>query len=394
MTAILLIGSGERRYREYLCAAIARAHRVILVESGAPTWELRHVADWVRADLDDADAVLEAVRGLDVDGVLTYDERRVQLAAEVAAELGLAHLSVGAAGRCRDKLATRRALARAGVPQARAHHVFSISEAQWAAQDVGFPLIVKPRALSGSVGVVRVDGPAGLPGALELARSFGSLDGVLVEEYLCGPEISVDSVVLGGHVEPVTMAHKRLGFAPYFEEVGHIVSGARVPDDVRAVVLAAHRALGVERGVTHTELRLTSTGPRVVEVNARLGADLIPYLGWLASGVDLARAAAAVAVGRWPELTQTRSGAAGVRFFYPQATGRVRALEVSGELPEYVERLEFEVAPGASVALPPEGFLSRLGFAVVVGENERECEARLDAVERRLRMVLEPLACA
>ena len=399
MSSILLIGSGDRQYREYVCASIAVEHRLVLLESSPASWQRPHVVDALQVRLDDADAVIEATKHLAVDGVLTYDETRVQLAAEVAAELGVPHLSIDAAARCRDKLATRRALARAGVPSARAHHVFSLAETQWAAQDIGFPLVVKPRALAGSIGVVRVDAPEELPAALELARgsSYGSLDplpGVLVEEYLSGPEISVDSVVLDGRVEPVTVAHKRLGFAPYFEEVGHVVSATPVPADVARVVRAAHRALGIERGVTHTELRLTARGPRIVEVNARLGGDLIPYVGRLANGVDLARAAADVAVGVWPDLEPTRAGAAAIRFFYPAESGRVLSLAVDGELPDYVDRLEFEVAPGDLLQLPPDGFLSRLGFAIVTGANERACEARLDEVQRRLRISVQTLVAA
>src|SRR5689334_25109424 len=123
MASILMIASGDRRYREYACASIAGKHSLVLLDTAEATWQRPYVAEALRVNLDDADVVIETTRGLRVDGVLTYDETKVQLAAELAAELGVAHLSVGAAGRCRDKLATRRALARAGVPSARAHHV-------------------------------------------------------------------------------------------------------------------------------------------------------------------------------------------------------------------------------------------------------------------------------
>lgn len=397
--SILLIGSGDGQYREYVCEAIARTYGLFLLESCPATWQRPYLARAVQVSLDDTDAVLAAARELRVDGVLTYDEMRVELAARIAAELGIPHLDAGAARRCRDKLETRRALSRAGVPSARANHVFSFDEAQRAARDVGFPCVLKPRALAGSIGVTLVDGPEDLAAAFELAGEarYGSVDppaGVLVEEYLSGPEVSVDSVVLGGRVAPVTMARKRLGFTPYFEETGHVVTSEPIPNDVRQVVVAAHRALGIDCGVTHAELRLTPTGPRIVEVNARLGGDLIPYLGWLATGVDLPRAAADVAVGVWPDLEPTRARAAAVRFFYPEQSGRVVALGIDAGPADHVDRLEFEAAPGDVLQLPPDGFLSRLGFAIVTGASERECEARLDDVERRLRISTAPLTSA
>ena len=90
--------------------------------------------------------------------------------------------------------------------------------------------------------------------------------GVLVEEYLDGPEISVDSVVFQGQVDCVHVARKRLGFEPYFEEVGHLVtewSHEPWAQPVRELVAQAHRALSVTHGVTHAEIRLTREGPRL-----------------------------------------------------------------------------------------------------------------------------------
>jgi biotin carboxylase len=404
--AILLIGSGDRLYREYVCAAIARRHRLVLLASTPTTWQRPHLVDSIQVPLDDADAVLAAARHCAiahrVRGVLTYDETRVLLAAQIAAALGIAHLDPAAAARCRDKLATRRALASAGVPSARAHHVRTLAEARAAGEQVGYPIVLKPRGLAGSIGVTRVDDPDGLEHAFETGEhahleGVSPLDGLLVEEYLDGPEVSVDCAVLDGRVEIATIAQKRVGFAPFFEEVGHVVAplaGSSLPvRRIREVVVAAHRALGVERGMTHTELRLTDYGPRIVEVNARLGGDLIPYVGHLATGVDVAAAAADVAVGRRPRLTPTRSRAAAVRFFYPAADARVLALGIDPDwpLPSWLDRLCWEALPGDVLRLPPEGFLSRLGFAVVTGAGQGECEARLDEVERHLRVATEPL---
>lgn len=403
--AILLIGSGDRLYREYVCASIARTHRLVLLASTPASWQRPYVVDAVEACLDDDDAVHAAARACHarhgLRGVLTYDETRVVLAAEVAERLGIAHLDPAAAARCRDKLATRRVLEQAGVGSAAARHVATLAQARAAAEQLGYPVVLKPRALAGSIGVTLVGGPDELAAAFELGRDarldgVATLAGLLVEEYLDGPEISVDCAVLDGMPQIATIARKRLGFPPYFEEVGHVV----VADDptlpraaIERVVVAAHRALGIDRGVTHTELRLTATGPRVVEVNARLGGDLIPYLGHLATGVDVAAAAADVAVGRAPRLQPTRARVAAIRFLYPTSDVCVRGLGVADgwQAPAWLERLRWEVAPGDVLRLPPDGFISRLGHAIVTGDSEAECEARLDEVERHLRIDVQRL---
>ena len=142
---------------------------------------------------------------------------------------------------------------------------------------------------------------------------------VLVEEYADGPEISVDCAVYHGEVLPICLAHKEIGYPPYFEEVGHLVDGAdpQLADPAfRQLLEQAHQALGFTDGITHTEFRLTPSGPKLIEVNARLGGDLIPYLGLRATGIDPGLAAAAVACGRRPEVIPDRKRFGAVRFCY------------------------------------------------------------------------------
>nr|WP_239074330.1 ATP-grasp domain-containing protein [Streptomyces sp. SID10853] len=309
-------------------------------------------------------------------------------------------MSPEAARRCRDKLATRRLLGAAGVPSAAYHHVHSHAEAAEAAHALGWPVVVKPRGLAGSIGVSLVDGPEQLARAFEQARTstfpgISALDGAIVEEYLEGPEISVDCAVSDGEVHVVNVAHKQLGFAPYFEETGHRVAPWRDEpwaDEMRSVVARAHTVLGIRTGLTHTELRLTRTGPRVVEVNGRLGGDFIPLLGTLATGVDPVTAAVDIALGRAPELTPTRDRCAEVRFLYPEHDSTVDALDLTGAaaVPGIVEAVPL-VAPGSELRLPPRGIVPRIAALIAVGDSPAECTAALDSARRAVRHTLTRL---
>ena len=121
---------------------------------------------------------------------------------------------------------------------------------------------------------------------------------MLVEECLTGPEVSVDAAVHAGEVLPMFTARKEVGYPPYFEEIGHLVDATDpLWDDpkLRQVLVETHRALGLTDAMTHTEFKLTPAGPKVIEVNARLGGDLIPYLGMQVTGIDPGLVAAAVA---------------------------------------------------------------------------------------------------
>src|SRR5947209_12082197 len=165
--------------------------------------------------------------------------------------------------------------------------------------------------MGASIGVARVDSPGDLAAAFAVAEaaSHGGAPayegGVLVEEYLRGPEISVDGAVFDGRYRPFFIAHKQVGFPPYFEEIGHVVDAADpllVDPELNRVLAAAHRALGLRFAMTHTELRFTDRGPAIIEVNVRLGGDLIPYLGKLATGLDPAHIAVDVARGVRPSF--------------------------------------------------------------------------------------------
>ena len=215
---------------------------------------------------------------------------------------------------------------------------------------------------------------------------------MLVEEYLTGPEISIDAAVHDGLVQPLFLARKQVGYPPYFEEVGHLVAAGdpllREPELLR-ILRDTHAALAFCDGMTHTELKLTPAGPKVVEVNARLGGDLIPYLGQCATGIEPGLVAAAVACGLAPAITATRSRIGAVRFFYverPDTT--IDDIRFAGLADLTLPALDLAVAlaePGQVLSPPPAGTaFGRAAFATAVAETEAECLAALDAAERSL----------
>ncbi|MGI9506733.1 MAG: ATP-grasp domain-containing protein [Geminicoccaceae bacterium] len=305
------------------------------------------------------------------------------------------HCPIDAAAICRDKFGAREAFRLAAVPSAKCRLANTLSDARQAADEIGYPVVVKPRALCASFGVSLVGAESELAGAFASAQSsklpeaWAHRDGVLVEEYLDGPEISVDSIVRDGRVTPVLYAKKLLGFAPFFEEIGHIVAPFdAVPEqqrEIRDVIVRAHRALGIDNLTTHTEVRLTSRGPRIIEVNGRAGGDLIPYVGLLASGLDIGGASADVAIGVEPDIPFIGRGIGGIRFFYPSSAGRFQSAEMplGYEQPPWLLEFTCLAEPGMDLKLVPgEYIFSRTGFAIVSGETFEECETRLEAVGR------------
>lgn len=399
---LLLISALDRRFREYLFASIATQYRIHLINIVEPTWELPYlVGHSVLPDLRTQDAVAEVGRLAAIEpvaGVMSWDESKIIQTAHAAAELGLPGGMPEAVTRCRDKFATRESLAAAGVGQPDFALVGDLDAALTAARKIGYPVVLKPRAASASFGVIRVGNDA------ELAKYFSYTHDtavphmprfdqeVLVEEYLPDPEISVDAVVYRGQVIPLFLARKEVGFAPYFEETGHYVSHIdpllRDPAVVRSLD-QTHTALGFTDGWTHTELKMTGDGPKVIEVNGRLGGDMIPYVGQQASGIDPGLAAAAVAVGREPAVAPQRDLYGAVRFCYGAKDHAVIESVTFDEaaLPAEVDLAMPLVKPGHVISLPPEGIMSgRIALITVLAESVDLCRAALDTAQAALRV--------
>jgi biotin carboxylase len=400
---VAVVGTGGRPYREYALRDAA-AHGALATVNDTPAgWEQPYSGAHRTADTSDTGALTAAVAdvlsGDGPAGLLTWSEALLERTAEAAARLGLPHMSPQAVRNCRDKLRTRRLLERAGLPSARHAVVHGLDQAREAADRIGYPVVLKPRALAGSSGVALARTPADLAAAHRHAGTaafpgLDALDGLIVEEYLDGPEVSVDSVAVGGAVHCVNLARKRLGYGGYFEEVGHLVSPWRHEPwaaELVDMVTEVHAVLGVTDGVTHAEVRLTDRGPRLVELNGRLGGDFIPLLGRLATGVDLTAAAMDAALGILPDLRPTRDVCAAVRFLYPEHDGTVEELDLSGALAvPGVERVVPLAEPGQQLLLPPRGVVQRLAAVIAVAEDTAATDRALAEAAERVHVRVGP----
>ncbi len=397
---LLIIRTGKKEFREYLLQAITPHYRVHMFTTVAPNWELDYIDGFTRVDTADVDAMVKAAQDLeDVSGVMCWDEARIPHAAEVAKALGLPGDPAYIA-RCRDKHLTRQALAAAGVPQPGSRKVGDVGEAQAAAREFGYPAIIKPTDLALSAGVVKVYNDEEMASAFDYVSGLkhggkaGWKPTILVEEFAEGEEISIDTAVHRGEIYPLCLAHKEVGYPPYCIEVGHYVyADEPLLQDPQLLGLLQdlHTALGFTDGITHTEIMLTADGPKVIEVNGRLGGDMIPYLGLRAAGVDTGLAAAAVACGRAPEVVRDRNLVAAVRFFYPAKEDTtiesIRFDFGAQAAPPAVDQLALLTEIGSVKSPPPRGTVAgRIAFATAVGQSAHDCRVALDAAEKALRV--------
>lgn len=405
-TVVLVIGSGLKLYREYLVrSAAARArragHALVLINNLQPTWQHEYFDEITVVNVFDHELLAATAREVaarhTVVGVLCWDEPLVMPAAELAAEFGVPGLSIPGVHGCRDKYSARTRLTEGGLLQPGFAMTADLDEARAAAERIGYPVVVKPRALGASMGVVLARDEQELADAFQVAHEASLVGdepyrgGAIVEEYAVGPEISVDGALHKGEYLPMFVARKRTGEHPYFEEIGHVVdaSDPLLEDPVLLDTLArAHRVLGIEDGITHTEVRLTERGPLIIEINGRVGGDLIPFLGKTATGIDPGEVMVDVALGQRPETTRTARGVAGIRFGYPDHDCVVHSVVVPEDAPGLVTASPM-VGPGTTLRLPPGGYIARHSFVVVQADDVPTCEERLLAASALVEVEAE-----
>ncbi|PZT76822.1 MULTISPECIES: ATP-grasp domain-containing protein [unclassified Streptomyces] len=398
---LIVVGGSDPVYRGYCIEQAAAGYPIALIDAEPPSLRPGLVLDHEVADTHDPQSVVTAGLALaarhPIAGVVTWDEYALVPTAELAARLGVPGNSAAAMNACRDKATSRRLLAEHQVPSAASTTVSTLAEATAAALRTGFPVVLKPASHAASIGVVRVDSPEQLPDAWNFAAAGAGGQGpegsgVLVEEYLSGPEISVECVTRHGVTTALAVTRKEVGFAPYFEEIGHTVdAGDPLLPEVAPVAVRAVQALGVTEGIQHVEMRLTATGPRIIEVNARIGGDLIGKLVGLATGLDLPRIAADVAGGKEPDLTRTKHTTAAIKIVYPPASGSLTERHLPfapGPDRPWLHQVTWLREPGERVVLPPAGDLdtSRIGWFVVTADAPGAAQQRLTTLTDSLTL--------
>ncbi len=360
----------------------------------------------VRGDAPDEEWIALAAAAHAVDPftrIGTFGERDQGRYAVVAEALGLPAHSPQTVTLVHDKAAMRVRLAERGVDTTASARVDDLAALRAFVRSVGGPCVVKPVSSSGSAGVTKVSGGSELTEAFELAAgSYMGLSsaGVLVEEFLTGPQFSVEAFSEGGEHVMIAVTRKYSDPAT-FVELGH-VSPADVPADTRAgieaYVAAVLDAVGIEFGPSHTEVVLTPAGPRVIETHVRMGGDMIPTLALEATGVDIDDCAARQTLGekvlpgiRARLAEGSGQGCSAIWFASVAAPGtleEVVGLEEARALPDVTE-VEPTARPGTQVGALASSE-SRVAYARALapteGEAVRAAKAAATALEFRLRV--------
>jgi biotin carboxylase len=300
--------------------------------------------------------------------ITTFRDDDIVITSLVAAQLGLKYHDPMIALRLTDKESQRDALRAAGLPTPGTWSLPASGDADFdrVTDEIGYPAVVKPRAGNGSWHTFLVQDKKSLLDVLDdLARDDLRDADMIVEEYLPSkaeaPDelfadyVSTETFVVDGQPHHVAITG-RLPLAFPFRETGFFVPSQLSDDDAAAVLEASSAviaAIGVKSGPLHVEIKLTPAGPRLIEVNGRLGGG-IPNIVKLAGGPDLLVLAIRDALAHPMVIDSTMAfDRVGYRFFYqpPAAARTVEAVEGIRDVTAMpgVESVNLLHGPGTSI---------------------------------------------
>lgn len=378
--SVLIFGVGPLQL-----SIIERAKRMGLFTVG-----IDPVADAACRDAVDA---FEVVGGQDYEGtcavVEKYDinaivtaatDKPLVMMARIAEKYGFPFYSVETAQWSTDKFQMKRRFELGGVPHAQGRLISKVEEAE----GLVFPVIVKPRDNSGSRGVKLCRNQEELKISIAEALDNSKLDTVLVEEFIEGPEYSIEGLHYDGKSEVIQFTEKKTTEFPYNVELGHKQPANLTEEqrnNIREIVTKIGKSLNFENCPSHTELKINNRGVFVIETSPRLGGDNITStLTPLSTGINLEDQLLHIALG---EKVDTHTGrierASGVHFFcLPE--GRVEkidhaALEEAKHWPG-VYSLELNLHEGDKVHQITSS-LNRYGDFIVEADTREELDNRI-----------------
>jgi biotin carboxylase len=335
------------------------------VSGDATTYRLlQHLGTVVDIAHLDLDRAAHRLAGHHPDGIVSFVDDHIVTAAALAARLGLPYHTPEVAGILVDKCRQRATLRQAGIPGPifwPAPAGLTSPQATDLARRITYPAVLKPAEGSGSRGMHLIRAPGDLLSLLD--GDAGGTDCIL-EEYLYDDPsldqrfasyVSVESVVSAGRVSHVAVTG-RFPLAEPFRETGNFIPGLldrHLHRPVLGMVGDAIDCLGITTGVIHTEVKLTPEGPRLIEINGRLGGRP-PFVLHSVSHVNLFQVACQVAVGT-PVAFDGLADCRGVGFWLmlqpPMSARRVATVEGLDDLCGLhgVEVVRLDRRPGEAV---------------------------------------------
>lgn len=394
MKRLMIVGASVLQLPAILKAKEMGLH-VAVVDYNPQAIGIPYADKYYNASTMDEDAVLAAAEDYQPDGIMTLaTDMPMRGVAKTSDKLHLHSINYETAVKATDKYDMIKAFREHDVPSPWFFVVDTLEELKAHETEVTFPCIIKPTDNAGSHGVAKVYSFQELLNNYEYAHSCSRHGKVIVEEFLDGPEVSVEVMVVNGVVNILQITDKITTEAPHFVEMGH-TQPSRLPvamqEAIRNVTVAACKAIGIDKGPAHVEMKVTKRGPVMIELGARMGGDNITtHLVPLSTGIDMVASTIKVALGDDPDIGPTLHCGSAIRYF-EVPFGIIKAIENVEEAKKIsgVKQITFTKEVGEE-STPIQCSNDRIGFVIAQGETAEDAVKSCEEAMKMIKVTIEP----
>ncbi len=342
----------------------------------------------------DVDRVVEVAKSFNPNGIMTLaTDMPMRAVAAACKELGLPGISPDTALKATDKAKMIKAFEVYGVE----HPWYFISSDKTAFDSIidriAYPCIMKPTDNAGSRGVVLCHDKSELIAGYDYASQESRGGAVIVEEYLQGPEFSIEVMVVDGVPHILQITDKITTGVPHFVEMGHTQPTSQpqdVQEKIKDLACRAVKAVGINVGPAHVEMILTAQGPKMVELGARMGGDCITtYLVPLSTGIDMVAATIKLACGEEADIEPKWSKGAAIRYFETPVgvLKSIEGIEEARTIPG-VKEISFVYQIGENIGEIGSS-VDRIGFVIAQGESGKKAAGICELARKTIKIEVD-----
>lgn len=345
--------------------------------------------EYFNASTTDIDAITKVAERFEPNGIITLaTDMPMRSIAAATTKLGLPGISFETAVNATDKAAMIKVFKNCSVESPWYYVLNDVGDLSRIRNRITFPCIVKPTDNAGSRGVILVEKADNLEEAFNYSYSQSRSGVVLIEEFMQGHEVSVEVMVVNDKPYILAVTDKLTTGAPFFVEMGHSQQ-SRLPEadilKIKDLASRAVKAVGINNGPAHVEVMMTTDGPKMIELGARMGGDCITtHLVPLSTGIDMIKATIDISLGLEPDIAPKFEKGSAIRYF-DVPKGEIKSIEGIKEASciEGVQEITLIKKPGDK-STDIQSSLDRVGFVIAQSGTSKEA---IDLCEKAIRNI-------
>ena len=391
MKKIVLLGSGNEQINA-IKIANNLGYYVISLDSNPTAPGAKFSDSFFQCDISSAKSVYEIVKNLKIDGIMVHAIELSNVVAEVSEKLGLPGITREVAINATNKLKRLEILKNNHIPCAEFGSAADINEAKNVAQDIGYPVVIKPVDNAGSRGVIQIKNSEKMEQYFDESIQFcKNKKEIIIEEYLTGPQVSTETVVYKNKCYTTGFSDRNYcnlkKYEPYFiEDGGDMPSNLPNETQKEAIQIAekAIKSLGINFGAAKGDILIHNNTPYVLEMASRTsGGRFLSHQVPAATGVNILFPLIKMSVSDQISVEEFKpkfNRGSSIRHIIPNPgkivsiTGVDKAQKIEG----VIDIILSDDLQEGKVISPMKNNTNRKGIVITVGKNRNEAVERAE----------------